>query len=73
MSKRSPQKASGLGSSVALRQLDVGARVGKVQGQLGSGEPSGLMSQGQDVHTHRIGSDQPGASSVCHLLSDMIS
>ena len=55
MSKRSPQKASGLGSSVALRQLDVGARVGKVQGQLGSGEPSRLMSQGQDVHTHPMG------------------
>lgn len=47
MSKRSPQKASGLGSSVALRQLDVGARVGTVQSQLGSGEPRGLVSQGK--------------------------
>lgn len=73
MSKRSPQKASGLGSSVALRQLDVGARVGTGQSQLESGEPRGLVSQGQDVHTHPMGSDQPGASRVCHRLSDMVS
>lgn len=72
MSKRSPQQASGLGSSVALRQLDVGARVGKVQGQLGSGEPRGPASQGRDVQTRPMGSDRPGAPRICHLLSEMV-